>query len=199
VVALYQRFLARLDRDAIRQAVENHALVTSRNSVLLELLCAFRIIDALRKLGWQAPPLGLLRPNHIFHGEREGSSLDLFFQHTPSELSKGSIYRNVQRSHTFGSVGGLIPDLVIRVQDQDSTRWVLIEAKGIERSVDSSAREALSDLLAYRRAFNEVLSTTPEPYGIGVAWGQQLEPIQDEITLCTPDTLAEAVSLTCCG
>lgn len=199
VIALYQRFLARLDREAIKQAVENHALVTSRNSVLLELLCAFRTIEALRNLGWQAPPLGLLRPRHIFHGERDSSSLDLFFQHTPSELSKGSIYRNVQQNHTFAAVGGLVPDLVIRVQNHESTHWVLIEAKGIERSVDNSAREALSDLLAYRRAFNKVLSTTSEPYGIGVAWGQQLEPTRDEITLCTPDTLAAALSLTCCG
>src|SRR5262249_884576 len=100
---------------------------------------------------------------------------------------------------TFASVGGLIPDLVIRVRDQDSTQWVLIEAKGIERSVDNSAREALSDLLAYRRAFDEVLSPTSQPYAIAVGWGPQLEPTHDEIVLCPPDTLPSALSLPCCG
>jgi hypothetical protein len=40
-------------------------------------------------------------------------------------------------------------------------------------------------LTCISRAFNEVLSTTSEPYGIGVAWGEQLEPTHDEITLCT--------------
>ncbi len=49
VVELYQRYIGRLDRSAIRDAVEHHALIASRDSVLLELECAFGTIRALRE------------------------------------------------------------------------------------------------------------------------------------------------------
>ena len=69
VVELYQRYIARLDRSAIREAIEHHALIASRDSVLLELQCAFDTIRALRALGWASPGAGLLRPPVSFGGD----------------------------------------------------------------------------------------------------------------------------------
>jgi hypothetical protein len=118
----------------------------------------------------------------------------VYFQHTPVELSAGSIYRSVQRAHDFGATGGLVPDLVLRLRGPDESRWLLIEVKGVERSVGDSARAAASDLLAYRRAFDPVLRPQTRPYGIGVAWGSHLNPDPtSEIVLCTPDTLPTAL------
>jgi hypothetical protein len=199
VVDLYQRYIARLDREAIRDAVERRALLTSRDSVLLELHCAFDIIATLRRLGWKAPRTGLLLPpvSVIFRGQRDGTKLEVFYQSTPSMLSAGSRYRDVQRVHDFSSTGGLIPDLVIKTTTpHNENRWLLIEVKlGETRSVADSARAAVKDLFGYRRAFSAVLDRQTAPYGLGYAWGEGLKPSLDsDVTLCTPDTLPDALS-----
>jgi hypothetical protein len=89
----------------------------------------------------------------------------------------------------------LRPDLVIRYTLPPSDdRWLVVEVKGGERSVQRSARAAAFDLLAYRTAFSEALSRNAQPFGIGIAWGADLEPIANEpIVLCTPDTLPQAL------
>jgi hypothetical protein len=95
------------------------------------------------------------------------------------------------------SKGGLIPDLVIEMRENGVSRWLLIEVKGgAKRSVGDSARAAILDLLAYRRAFAPVLDLQSKPYGLGYAWGEELKPFVDsEVTLCTPDTLAESLAV----
>lgn len=195
VCDLYQRYIARLDRAAIREAIEAHGLVTNRDSVLLELQCAFQTIKTLRQLGWQAPPAGLLRPPLIFRGERQGASVRLYFQRAPAELAAGSRYRAVQQAHEFSAASGLIPDLVIRMDGAKGLRWLLVEVKGGEkRSVEDSARAATLDLLAYRRAYGAALHEQDGVYGLGYAWGAQLQPAPaSEIVLCTPDTLEVAL------
>ena len=73
---------------------------------------------------------------------------------------------------------------------------MLVEVKGVERSVVDSARAAINDLLAYRRAFEPVLGKQTEAYGIGIAWGADLEPKETaEIVLCTPDTIPGALAV----
>ena len=89
---------------------------------------------------------------------------------------------------------GVKPDLVIAISGLTSrTRWILIEIKGgVKQSVEY-ARAALYDLLAYRTAFQEVLENQ-QVYGLGVAWGEGLEPsTESEVLLATPDTLSQAV------
>jgi hypothetical protein len=85
---------------------------------------------------------------------------------------------------------------VIHRTSGESDHWLLVEVKGGERSVEKSARAAAYDLLAYRAAFAPVLSTNPTPYGLGLAWGENLAPASDhEMMLCTPDTLGVALQL----
>jgi len=201
VVELYQRFIARLDRSAIRDAVERHALVASRDSVLLELHCAFDAIRALKRAGWPSPRPGLLRPPLIYRGQRANLTLELYFQHAPKELSASSRYRDVQKAHLFSTRSGLIPDLVIKTTDRASTRWLIIEAKGgYKRGVADSARAATQDLLAYRRAFGSALKHQSGVYGLGYAWGAELMPSEDsEIMLCTPDSLPRALEMVLSG
>ncbi len=196
VVELYQRYIARLDRDAVRDAVEHRALIASRDSVLLELHCALDTIKILRRLGWEAPPTGILWPPLIFRGHRDEAKVEVFYQATPGALSAGSRYHEVQAAHDFSSSGGLIPDLVIKISSNGETRWLLVEVKGGEkRSVADSARAAVRDLFVYRRAFSAALDRQTEPYGLGYAWGEGLKPsLGSDVTLCTPDTLAEALS-----
>lgn len=60
--------------------------------------------------------------------------------------------------------------------------------------VGHAARQALLDLLSYRRSFDAALTTGGRPYGLGVAWGGGLLSAGDaEVALCTPDTLHAAV------
>jgi len=90
----------------------------------------------------------------------------------------------------------LRPDVVLQWTDPDHhNRWLLVECKLSESmKVGHAARQALGDLLAYRRRFDAALTGTGDPYGLGVAWGEGLDPaIGTEVVLCTPDTLAEAV------
>jgi len=91
----------------------------------------------------------------------------------------------------------MLPDLVLRRKDADGVRWLLVEVKmGTSRGVEESARAAVRDLLAYRRAFGPVLARQSGPYGLGVAWGAELTPsIGEEVVLCTPDTLSSALAL----
>lgn len=197
VLELRQRYIARLDRHAIRQAVERHALLVRRDSVLFELQATLGVIAALREMGWVTPPDGLLRPPRVFRGRRDGAEVDVWFQHTPHQLSSGSRYRRIQHVHGFAAAGAMLPDLVLRRKDADSVKWLLIEVKmGTVRGVEESARAAVRDLLAYRRAFGPVLTSQPGPYGLGVAWGAEMTPSADgDVVLCTPDTLSSALAL----
>jgi hypothetical protein len=75
-------------------------------------------------------------------------------------------------------------------------RWLLVECKLSEtQGAGHAARQALLDLLAYRRAFDSTLRTTPDPYGLGLAWGADLyaDP-SSEIVICTPDALEQALA-----
>jgi hypothetical protein len=197
VIELYQRFIARLDRNAIREAIEHRALLTSRDSVLLELHCAFDAIRVFQQEGWSAPRPGLLRPPLIYRGYRSNVRLDLYFQHAPDGLTTSSRYRDVQNAHLFSHRSGLIPDLVLKTCDGASTRWLMIEVKGgYKRGVADSARAATQDLLAYRRAFGSALQHQSGVYGLGYAWGAALMPSDDsEIMLCTPDSLPRALEM----
>ena len=194
VFGLYQRFVARLDRSAVRSAIEQHALVSSRDDVLLELISLFRVEQALRSSGWHVTLPGLVRGGKILEAVRGGQGLELFYQHSPGALTAGSIYRDIQAAHTFRGTGGLIPDMVMRIRSGDETRWLLIEVKGVKREVADSARAAIQDLLAYRRAFDPVLGRSAGPYGLGIAWGASLAPsIDSEVCLCSPDTVQTAL------
>jgi hypothetical protein len=53
---------------------------------------------------------------------------------------------------------------------QEDQQWLLIEGKGGERPGQHSARAALLDLLAYRRAYEPTVSNSAR-YGVGVAFG----------------------------
>lgn len=198
VIRAYQRLVRRLDRHAIRAAVENHALVTSDDDTLFELICGFGIEEALKQHGWKVTPPGLIRNGNLFiTASRGGETLDCFYQSTPQELRANSRYEQVQRDHGFRSVGRLRPDFVIRTNTATGQRWVVVEVKGgPKRQVVQSARDALIDLLAYRRDYGHTLANTPAPYGLGIAWGRELDPVvTHDAVLCTPDRLVDALAL----
>jgi integrase len=195
-VDAYRELISHLDRQAVKSAVESHALVTRDDAVLLELLTAFGAMRALVELGWQGGESSLIRGGAIFSGTKEGRSLRLFYQQVPGPLRMRSRYAEILRSHGFSYVGALRPDLVVEVSGPDGAdRLVLLEVKGVERPVAHSARAALLDLLAYRQAFAASLGRQPGVYGIGVAWGSDLPPAAGgEVLLCSPDTLPEALA-----
>jgi hypothetical protein len=120
--------------------------------------------------------------------------MEIDYQRVPRTLGAQSQYGDVQREHRLG-VGALRPDLVLCHQVGGETRWLLIEAKGGERSVDQSARAATFDLLAYRAAFAPALVNSLLPYGLGIAWGEGLTPAPGTagIVLSTPDTVGLAL------
>jgi hypothetical protein len=195
VFDLYQRYIARLDRDAVRQAIEHHGLLVSDDATLLELECAFGTIRALRAHGWDGDRDRLVEAGVIFRGRRGDQQVDVYYQRTPEALSRGSLYAGVQRAHGFATSGSLRPDLVLRLKGRDSIRWVLVEVKGRVAGVADAGRAAALDLLGYRRAYERVLGRQTAPYGIGYAWGQELTPAFDsEIVLCTPDTYGAALA-----
>jgi hypothetical protein len=51
--------------------------------------------------------------------------------------------------------------------------------------VGHAARHGLADLLEYCRSFYNVLSIAGKPYGLGVAWEENLSPADStEMALC---------------
>lgn len=195
-IEVYRELIARLNRQAIKSAIENHALVTRDDAVLLELLSVFRAMAALQDLGWTGDESSLINGGRIFTGVRGDHRLDLYYQGAPGGLRGGSRYGAIQRAHGFAGVGQLRPDLVAEVTaSSGETRWILIEVKGVEGPVAGSARAAIFDLLAYRRAFDAALAQQPGTYGIGVAWGEAVEPAAlGEVLVCSPDTLKDALA-----
>jgi hypothetical protein len=190
---VYKDLVGRLDRQAIRHAVESHGLVTRDDPTLFELVVTFRIIDEIRNAGWLTSPLRLWQGSLGLKATRGAELLWLYYQHAPPALRRGSHYGQVQRAHGL-SVGGLIPDLVLSRPGHDPSPWLLVEVKGGHRRVEQSARAALLDLLAYRRAFEPALAGCRR-YGLGVAFGAQLTPDEgSEITLATPDVMSEALA-----
>jgi hypothetical protein len=196
VVQLHRRYIKRLDRKEIRRAVEEHALISTRDAVLVELVSLFAIEKALRDSGWAITTPGIVRSGCVLQGRRDGERIDLYYQRTPTELSTDSIYRIVQQRHHFSGIGGAIPDMVLKLSRNENQCWVLVEVKGVKRDVADSARAATHDLLAYRRAFEPVLSRQSSPYGLGIAWGASLSPsAASEVMLCSPDTVGDALRL----
>ena len=195
VVVLYQRFMRRLDREAIRDAIEQHALAATSNDVLLELKCAFTFERALRAAGWAVSRPGLVRGGLFLRAVRGSERAEVYYQRTPKELTRSSIYGAVQANHEM-TAGVLRPDFVIHTQKQDTERFLLIEVKGVERPVDESARAAIFDLLAYRRAFDGALAGQAGCYGLGIAWGECLDAAaESEIAVCSPDRIEKALGL----
>jgi hypothetical protein len=84
--------------------------------------------------------------------------------------------------------------MVLRRKSLERNQWLVIEIKGGKHEVTRYAIAALQDLLAYRRSFEPALSQATR-YGVGIAFGRELEPDLDaEVALCTPDALPIALA-----
>jgi hypothetical protein len=192
----YHSLVHVMDREAVRAAVEHAGLVTAAEGTLFELLCLFNTIEALNRSGWSMSPIHLFYGRLRINGRRpDGRRLQLHYQSNPADMPT-SRYKAIQSLHSFPQSQELRPDMVL-MWDAPSgpPRWLLAECKLSKHGVIDAARKALNDLLAYRRAFSPLLDQTPEPYGLGLAWGGDLAPdVTAEIMLATPDTLAIAMS-----
>jgi hypothetical protein len=188
----YRSLIAQLDRAELRNLIESTAIVTRDNPTLFELLCTFAVIDALQACGWQSRPLRLFHGQLQLTAQRGQEHLDLWYQTTPRPLAASSRYTEVLRQHRFANPSGLRPDLVLRQANSGQERWLLVEAK-LYGDVQDGARAALQNLLAYRRAFDTDLATNSGIYGLGIAWGTDLQPAPTEVMLCTPDTIPTAI------
>jgi hypothetical protein len=198
----FQALVTRLEPEAIKQAIQERALVTRSNPTLFEITGTLDVIDALQSCGWTVAPLrlfGLPRALHLT-AVRGAERLELWYQHVPAELAEGSAYVDTLRRHEFParSTQPQRPDIVLRhTRESSEQRWILGEVKlGFTRRVEDSARAALADLLGYRRDFGAQLEAQQGAYGFGLAWGEELDPVEsDEVVLCTPDRLAPAMEV----
>jgi hypothetical protein len=189
---VYQSLVERLDRDAIHQAIQEHAIVIADTPTLFEVLCTFTTIDCLKSAGWKVEPLTLFGGSLRLNAHRGGEILQLYYQGTPQALSKGSLYLSAKRAHNLAGPGHR-PDIVLRRKSLGPNQWFVIEVKGGKYEVARYAVAALQDLLAYRRSFEPALRQATR-YGVGIAFGRDLQPDLDaEVALCTPDTLAKAL------
>ena len=149
----------RLQPSTIRQAVEKDALVATREDTLFELLCAFVIEKELKGLGWKTRFAGLVGSGRFLVATSGPRTLALYNQSVPKPLSKATVYQQVQEAHGLGGALPLRPDLIFAIQVPGLTRWGLGEVKGGTRSPADSARQALLDLLAYRRNYDHELTS----------------------------------------
>jgi hypothetical protein len=185
--------IAQLDRTQLRELIESTAIVTRDNPTLFELLCTFAVIDALSACGWHPGPFRLFRGQLHLTAQHGDQRLDLWYQTTPQALAASSRYTQVLRQHGFTQPSGLRPDMILRRAANGRERWLLVEVK-LYGHVQDGARAALQNLLAYRRAFDTRLAGNNEIYGLGIAWGADLQPNPAEVMLCTPDTIPAAIS-----
>jgi hypothetical protein len=191
--AVYQNLVERLDRGAIHQAIQEHAIVLADTPTLFEILCTFETIDCLTDAGWQVERLSLFGGSLRLNAHRDREILQLYYQGTPRQLSKGSLYLSTKRAHNLAGPGHR-PDIVLRRKSLGPNQWLVIEVKGGKHDVARYAVAALQDLLAYRRSFEPTLGQAAR-YGVGIAFGRALQPdLNAEVALCTPDTLSQALA-----
>jgi hypothetical protein len=196
VFDLHSRYLRRKDRRAVREAVEQHALLVATEDKLLELKVVFEIERALRGMGCDLGHPGLIVGGKIFEAAIGSRSISVYYQRSPLPLSKKSHYADIQDAHGFAGKGGMIPDLVLEIRDGTRTdaRWIMVEVKGVQSKVHEHARRAIRDLLAYRRTFEPAFGGQSSPYGLAVAWGSEVQPsVAAEIAVCSPDTIEVAL------
>ncbi|WP_157520584.1 hypothetical protein [Herbidospora daliensis] len=190
------RLVEQVDRESIREAIEDAGLVTSIDSTLFELLVTFQVINCLRTNSWTMHPFYTFGGKVKSEGRHpDGRQLQLWYQSAPKQLLGGNLYRQILASHRVARIRDLRPDLVLHWDSPSGDeRWLLIECKQTSGQAQKVARDALTDLFTYRRVFDPALATVRAPYGLGVIWGEGLDPaVNEEIVLCTPDTLAQAV------
>jgi hypothetical protein len=193
----YMELVGLIDRRAVRRAIETIGIVTRDDPTIFEIYTTFSLLDELKDRGWKLGRLGLFSGHLRLFATRGGDRLEVCYQTTPRGLSRDSSYRRAQIEHNIAP-GALRPDLVLSWAENGQRRWLLVEVKGGIRTVQESARAALYDLLAYRRAFDPVLSQSAKPFGLGIAWGAELRPSDSsDIVLCTPDTIGGALAI--CG
>jgi hypothetical protein len=189
----YHLLAERLDRDAIRRSVETHGLVAADDATLFELVCAFRVIEALHQLGWQLGHLGLFEGALRMTGRKGSEELELHYQSTPAALRSRSAYRSLLQAHEIPP-SALRPDLIVKHASKTHVAWLLIEAKGGRRPIADSARAAALDLFAYRTAFAHALDGQVGLFGLGVAWGADLAPRPSGgVMLCSQDAIPSAL------
>ncbi len=194
--AVYQDLVAHLDERAIRDVIENRGIVTRSDPTLYELWCLFNVIDALTQEGWDLDPLGVFGGKVRLTGHRDDVLIDVVYQEAPKKLRLDSGYVEPLKRHGFTGVADLIPDIVLRLHDGGTDRWLVIEAKmGTEAGLGEYCRRALSDLLGYQQAFATALADCEVPIGLGIAWGASLVPQPGALLLCTPDHIPEAVAM----
>lgn len=190
---LWRRLIEQLDAGELRRLIEQRALITAEDPVLYEVRCAFEILDNLRELNWRGDRLRAFSGGLSQKLSRADQTITVWYQQVPPQMASTSRYRHVQRAHDIVA-GSLRPDLVLRRDTPVGCSWLLVECKlGEVRSVENSVRAALVDLLAYRRAFDSSLAGQ-HPYGLGIAWGVDLEPNPgEEVMLCTQDQIHRAI------
>ena len=191
-----QRLVERLDRQAIRDAVEQTGLSITDDNCLFELLIFFKTLSSLSGQGWHVGNfsfVGGVQKTLSIRCQREDEQLEVWYQRPPSELSRNSIRTDVLKDHGV-KVGTTRPDVIMRRSKSGIARWILIECKRYD-DPNNGARAAVTDLLAYRRSFNSELIHSVGTYGIGAVWGADLSPIKGEIILATPDKLASALAI----
>jgi hypothetical protein len=193
VFQLHRDLVRHVNRGALKDAIEAQGLASRRDDMLLELVCLFAIERALVELAWNVKFPGLIRSGRLIDATKGDERIEVFYQRLPDALRVDTAYESVQAAHGIPTAP-LRPDFVLRHVAERKTRWLLVEVKGVERTVARSARAALLDLLGYRWALEVPLSGQAGIYGLGVAWGAELSSAHSEVLLCTPDEIKGALS-----
>jgi len=176
--------------------IEELGLSITKDSTLFEVLCLFEILRVLSEDHWHLDSLTLMEGSLTLKGRRSNDRLQLWYQRIPGGLSTGSAYTGVQSHHGILDAKELLPDIVIRLDSGGSHRWFVLECKmGTKRSAEASARAALHDLFAYRRAFAAALDSQTGPYGAGFVWGQGLAPAEGEVLLASHDSIDAVINM----
>lgn len=192
---VYETFIRMRDVTAIREAVESHGFAVASDGALFELLVLFRLRQALEDLGFDVARLGLFAGGLRFVARRGTERVTAWYQQLPAQWRRMSRYPATVRAHQMSDPHDLRPDLVLRAELADGTdRWTVVEAKTTTggRPVSVLFRRALTDLLAYRAAFEDALAGQ-ERWGLGVVWGSDLRPADHDVLVCTPDRLHDAL------
>ncbi len=130
----YYNIYVKKDPNSIFEMIKNQILIPKTVDKVFEILTLFNCIktaEELRNSIGGKRNFTLLRSkydNKIVYEYDNGTSVNIFYQHTPKSLSSHSRYYNIMKSYGYNAKMA-IPDIVIECVNKDVLHVSILEVK----------------------------------------------------------------------
>lgn len=197
VYRLYKKLFFEKDNKDILEELINQRIITSRDSnKLFELYVLIELVKNITINLHGEPEYNLLydkkgKKENIFKVSNEKDSILIYYQKTPEDLYKNSMYLELCEGYSIGhSVRA--PDIILKYEN--SKKYRLIEIKNTNNP--NYIRDSIYKVMGYLKDFEENSFLTEEYPVILVTFGginQKNVNWQEDIVICNKDEFMDSL------